>query len=193
MLKEQVIKETTTIAKGERSKCKGGIAPLCLQPLLLACRRRFPADVPAMLQRVPTAIKQMKTKNLSAHRYEEKKEEPCARHSYPTTSTNQLSSGTGQKKEKRNEIILLPQLHLPQSRQREEASYFCTVGELRLTLHIIARPAPSNALTYALFLCFFWLYSWSHQSATSSTRLTSLTWGPARSSSTGMRSKSSLS
>lgn len=193
MLKEQVIKETTTIAKGERSKCKGGIAPLCLQPLLLACRRRFPADVPAMLQRVPTAIKQMKTKTYPHTGMKRKK-----KNLVPVTPTQQLPPinyplEQVKKKEKRNEIILLPQLHLPQSRQREEASYFCTVGELRLTLHIIARPAPSNALTYALFLCFFWLCSWSHQSATSSTRLTSLTWGPARSSSTGMRSKSSLS
>jgi len=69
----------------------------------------------------------------------------------PVTPTQQLPPinyplEQVKKKEKRNEIILLPQLHLPQSRQREEASYFCTVGELRLTLHIIARPAPSNAL-----------------------------------------------
>jgi len=89
------------------------------------------------------------------------KKKPGALHSpYPTTSTNRLSSEQvkRKKKERETKIILLPQRHIPQSRQGGP-SCFCTLGELHLALHFIQRPAPSNALTYALFRAFACLLS----------------------------------
>ena len=136
-------------------KCKGGIAPLWLQPLLWAT-----AAVRLLLTCLlcfsgSRQIKHKKTEKTYPHTgMKRKRKNLVPLTPYPTTSTNQLSSEQlKRKRERETKIILLPQRHIPQSRQGGPYC-FCTLGELRLALHAIQRPAPSNALTYALFLAF---------------------------------------
>lgn len=157
MLKEQVIKENNDDSQSRKIKSvKGYCASLAAASAADRCRRPSPADMPAMLQRLPT-IKHMKTESYPHTGTKRKRKTWCPSLLANNFHRSIILRSTSKKKKKKREtkIILLPQRNLPQSRQGGP-SYFCTLGELCLTLHMIQRPAPSNAFDICFFV--FWLF-----------------------------------
>lgn len=152
-LKRQVINENNDDSQRRKIKSvKGYCASLAAASAADHCRRSSPADMPAMLQRLST-IKHMKTESRPHTGMKRKRKTWCPSLLPNNFHRSIILRNTSRKKKGETKIILLPQRNLPQSRQGG-LSYFCTVGELRLTLHIIQRPAPSNAFD----ICsFFWL------------------------------------
>lgn len=85
-------------------KCKGGIAPLWLQPLLWATAAVHLLLTCLLCFSGSRQIKHKKTeKNLSAHRYEEKKKKPGAPHSLSNNFHQSIILRTAKKKKRERE------------------------------------------------------------------------------------------